>query len=72
MATRTLKITIGKMDGSTTLVSIPNAAQASDITVSKLNAFVDSYDEVLGGNQLSNLTKAIITSSEDQLIYPID
>lgn len=72
MAIRTLKLSISKMDGSSMQVSIPNAAADSDLTTAKMLAFVDAYDEALGGNQLNGITKAIVTTSEDTLIYPID
>lgn len=67
---RTLKITLGLKDGSTSTVSIANAATDNDITEVKLSAFVEAYNAVKG-NTIDTFTKAVVTSSAESIVYPV-
>lgn len=68
---RKLTITLNKKDGKTQSVSIDNSIAASDVTTAGLAAFVDAYD-VANDSIYSGFSKAIVTNSEDVLVYPKD
>lgn len=68
---RKLTITLNKKDGKTQSVSIDNSVAASDVTTAALAGFVDAYD-VANDSIYSGFSKAIVTNSEDILVYPKD